>query len=197
MNNILLTVSILFSLIAPIVGIIGILQGNFRPQRMTRFIFLVITLTSFGSLLLQGDRTAVYLAGVEFLASITIFILSIKYGMGGFSKFDLTVLALSSVAFIIWQSSQNHELGLIMAIITDIIAFSPSIIKMIKEPATEDAKFYLFSFLAALFSLLSMSDFTFMGIIFPLYILIINGLSVFLIKLMPKLEIRNYCMSVF
>ncbi|MDD3156124.1 MAG: hypothetical protein PHP14_01580 [Candidatus Pacebacteria bacterium] len=47
------------SLSAYAIGFVSILKGKFRPQRMTRFLLLLISLLFVGTLLAQGDTNAI------------------------------------------------------------------------------------------------------------------------------------------
>jgi hypothetical protein len=94
-NKIFILCSTIFALFSPIFYVISILKGESKPHRTTRFVLLIITLLSFSALLAQNNTVAVFLAGVSFLQSIIIFILSIKHGMGGRTKIDILCLLVA------------------------------------------------------------------------------------------------------
>lgn len=169
MKNIFLTMSVVISLSAYIVGIYSIIRGNFRPQRMTRFLLLLISLLFVGTLFAQGDRNAIYLALVTFIGTLAIFILSIKKGIGGTTKLDLVVFFMALFSLVVWYTTKNPILGLSMSIITDFIAFFPTLVKSWILPETEEWKFYILDVFSSLCSLLSISVFTFGKVIFPIY----------------------------
>jgi hypothetical protein len=70
-----------------------------------------------------------------------------------------------------------------MSIITDLIAFSPTMVKAWFLPKTEDWKFYAIDGIAGFLNLLSLSIFTFGKVIYPIYVLFGNGLLVLLITI--------------
>lgn len=86
MKSFFIVISSLLALISPLVYAKAIVKGEAKPHRTTRLILLVITLLATISLFAQNDTVAIWLAGVSALQSIIIFILSIKYGMGGWGK---------------------------------------------------------------------------------------------------------------
>jgi hypothetical protein len=51
-----------------------------------------------GTLLAQGDRNAIYIIFVIFVGNLIIFLLSIKRGVGGTTKFDILVLMMALVS---------------------------------------------------------------------------------------------------
>jgi len=59
MENILLALAAMVSLSAYAIGAVSIIKGKFRPQRMTRFLLLLISLLFVGTLLAQGDTNAI------------------------------------------------------------------------------------------------------------------------------------------
>jgi hypothetical protein len=101
MKNLFLILSVAIACISPIIGIRSILKGKFKPQRMTRFLLFLVSLLFIGTLLAQGDRNAIYVILVIGLGNLIIFLLSIKNGMGGTTKFDILVLSMAIVTLTI------------------------------------------------------------------------------------------------
>ena len=64
MPNIFILISVVLALISPIVYSVAILKGEAKPHRTTRFVLLLITSLTTASLFVQGNRVAIYLAGV-------------------------------------------------------------------------------------------------------------------------------------
>jgi len=72
------------------------------------------------------------------MGTLSIFILSIKRGIGGSSKLDIMIFLMVIVSLVVWYTTKNPVLGLIMSIVTDFIAFSPTLIKAWVLPETEE-----------------------------------------------------------
>jgi hypothetical protein len=183
MSLIFIYLSIIFGFISPIIGIYFILKGNFHPQRTTRLILAIITFLFVATLYAQGDRNGLFLAIPSFIGCLTMFFLSIPYGTGGFKPFDFVVFNLAMTTMVVWKTTNNPVLGLYMSILTDLIGFTPSLIKMWHQPQTEEWKFYLSDVFAGVFSVLSVTTFNLNALAFPTYILLINTTSVLMILL--------------
>lgn len=181
MQNIFLIISIIAGFVSPIIGITSILKRGFKPQRMTRFLILLLSLLFVSTLLAQGDRNGIFIAVAQLIGSAIIFILSIKRGMGGTNRLDYLVMGLSVSAIIVWKSSNNPLLGLLMSILADFIGFVPTLVKTWKYPETEEWKFYMSDVVASFFSILSISLYSINNLAFPIYILLINTTSVVMI----------------
>ena len=190
MENILLVLATTVSLSAYAIGFVSIIKGKFRPQRMTRFLLLLISLLFVGTLLAQGDTNAIWLALAAFMGTLSIFILSIKRGMGGSSKLDITVFLMVIVSLVVWYTTKNPVLGLTMSIVTDFIAFSPTLIKAWVLPETEEWRFYVMDVISSFLIILSLSTITLGNAIFPIYIFLINLLVTIIILIRGKKQVK-------
>jgi len=174
MQDIFLIISTVIGLITPIIGIRAVLRGEYKPHRITRLVLLIVTVLFVATLVAQNDRTALYLALAQVIGSIGIFILSIKYGVGGTSKMDAVVFLGAMASLVIWKTTNNPALGLYASILTDLIGFSPTIVKAWKDHKSEDWKFYACDVLASFFNLLALRSLLLNEIVFPIYIFLIN-----------------------
>lgn len=181
MKLLFLDLSVLAAVVSPVIGIRAIILGTFQPQRMTRFLIFIISLHFVGTLIAAGDKNGIYIALTQLFGSFIILSLSIKKGLGGYSKFDLLIFFLAMISLIVWQTTSNSLLGLLMSIVTDVIGMIPTLIKTWKLPHTEEWKFYLSDVIASFFSLLSIQSYSLSTLAFPIYIFLINSTSVLMI----------------
>lgn len=181
MQQIFLILSIVAGFVSPVIGISSVLKGNFKPQRMTRFLIMLVSFLFVGTLFANGDTNGIYLASAQLLGSMAMFYLSLKRGIGGNTRLDWTVFAMAIGSLIVWQTTNIAFLGLVMSIVTDFIGFVPTLIKTWNHPETEEWKFYMSDVVASFFSILSISTLSLSNSVFPLYILAINIVSVVMI----------------
>jgi len=179
-------ISSVLALISPIIYAKAILRGDAKPHRTTRFTILLTTVIGTASLLASHNTVAVWLAGVSALQAIFIFTLSIKHGMGGWSKSDISCLAISIVGIILWQTTNNPLLALYASIVADFTGMVPALIKTYHFPKTEVWSFYLLDVFAGLFSAIAVQRWTISEISYPLYIVLINFAMVLLV-IRPRL----------
>ncbi len=181
MKELFLGTSIIASFISPVIGIYSIVRGDFRPQRMTRLLFFLLSFLMVGTLWAQGDKNSIFIAIAQLIGGFIILLLSIKKGIGGYGLMDGIVFVMTIASLVVWRTTNNPTLGLVMSIVTDIIAFSPTIVKTWKLPATEEWKFYMSDVIASSFSILSITRYSPENLVFPLYILALNTSSVVMI----------------
>lgn len=183
MQTILIVLSSVLALIAPIVYARGILKGEVRPHRTTRFVLLVISALATATLFAAGDRVALWLALIALIQAIFIFALSIRRGMGGWAPTDLLCLGVALVGIVLWQVTNDPLLGLFFAIGADFMGMIPAIIKTYRAPDTEIISFFLLDVFASSFTLAALSVWSVGATAYPLYILGINAFMVTLIWL--------------
>jgi len=174
MQTIFIVISSILAIVSPIIYTRSILKGEAKPHRTTRFVLLLITTLSTASLIAQHNTVAVWLAGISTLQAIVIFYLSIKRGMGGWSRSDISCLVVALFGIIIWRTTNNPLLGLYFSILADFTGMVPALIKTYKFPHTEIFWFYILDTVAGLFTLLAVNSFTPEQVAYPIYIFLIN-----------------------
>ena len=180
--------SILFT-ISYLVYIKAIIKGQARPHRTTRLVILFLaTLTAF-SLYTQNSQSAFWLAAISSFFSLIIFVLSLKYGMGGWSRTDIICLIFAVIGIILWKTTNNPSLALYLAIAADFTGFFPTLVKTYRLPKSEYWLATGTGGLGAFFNLISIRIFSIQEIAYPLYLLVMESILLFLI-LRPN--IRKY-----
>ncbi len=188
-KNTFLIASIIIGFLEYPIGFYSIYKGEYKPHRTTRTIILIIMSIVTLSLFAQGDRVGLFLAAAQWIGCVVLFILSLKYGIGGVSKLDLAVLVFAVITIIIWRTTNNPTLALYMALLSDIIGMSPTLFKSYRQPFTEDPKFYITGATAGFFNLLALQSYDVKDLVFPAYIFLINLLIVVIILMNRKLKI--------
>ena len=159
----------------------SIVVGKTRPHRTTRFVLLLITSLGVASLFAGQDRVAIWLIGVCAVGALVIFLLSLKYGMGGWAKIDIACLIIAIIGIVVWQVTDSPVLGLYASVLADFVGMFPALIKTYRLPHTEYYLSYIFDISAALFTLLAIQKWEVQGFAYPLYIFIINSIMLILI----------------
>ncbi len=184
------TILLLLGLLLPVVGsvtyAVSIIRGKTRPQRMTRFLLMIITALMWGSLVAADDRSGVWLALVAFVQAVTIWALSLKRGIGGGDRLDVICLLICALGVAFWLLFGQARIGLLASILADIAASAPALRKTIRMPHTELLLFYALDTLAGV-CILFAGPLRLQAMIFPAYITAINLLFAVAIWL-PRLR---------
>lgn len=180
----------IISLITPLIGLRAVVKGEFKPQRITRFLVLCISSLFVGSLFFQGERHGLLLALVQWINSVLFFIISLRIGVGGKSWQDIFVLFLALGVIFIWKTTNDPVLALYLSIAADFVSFWPTIIKSFRHPYTEDPKFYASDMVAGLLNLLTLKSYNLQDLAFPGYIFLLNTLCMSLILISRKMGVK-------
>lgn len=126
------------ALVSVIPYIVSILRGNTKPERTSYLIWFIVDAVGILSYISVGATTTIWTGLVSTLMGLLVLLLSIKHGMGGFSKFDLTCLALALFGIFIWVSTNDALLALYFVTFVKIIGYLPTIKKSYFLPKTEN-----------------------------------------------------------
>ncbi len=118
--------------------IVSIFHGHTKPERATYFIWLIVDAVTITSYIAVGARTTIWTGLVFTVSALLIFILSIRYGMGGFSKFDIICLLLALGGISIWITTGDALLTLYFSTFVTLIGYLPTIKKVYFLPETEN-----------------------------------------------------------
>lgn len=108
-----------------------------KPQRATFFIWSTLGAIIFFSQLAKGASYSLWLPGLETFGVIITFILSIKYGVGGFNKKDYIALLIAAAGLTAWYFTKEAAIALYIAIIIDCAGLSLTLHKAYIYPESE------------------------------------------------------------
>lgn len=118
--------------------VVSIFRGRTKPERTSYLIWLIVDVVSIITYISAGATTTIWTGIVLTLTGLLVFILSIKYGIGGFSKFDLSCLVMALSGIFIWVTSKDALLALYFITFVNVIGYLPTIKKTYFLPKTEN-----------------------------------------------------------
>ena len=102
------------------------------------------------------------------------------YGYKKYGPIEIICFVLAIVAIVLWQLTNNPLLAIVFALIADILAGIPTIVKTYRDPKSELPLGWFMVAFGALLSLISNTIFDLPNLLFPVWILIVNTLIGFL-----------------
>lgn len=151
-----------------------ILRLKTKPERATWFIWSILLLIAFFAQVAKGGTWSLLATGPDCLVVIAIFILSIKYGVGGTTKLDIFALVGAGVGLVLWYLTNEPLLALLITILIDICAALPTIVKTYKDPGSETFIAYIGAGTGGLLGALAVGKLNFSLLLFPLWIFVLN-----------------------
>ena len=153
-----------------------------RPSRMTWFLLASIGWIIAISSYYGGATDTLWPLVINAAGSTIVAILAIKHGDGGWTRVDQVALIGVAATVIFAGITRNAFASLIAALVVDFIALLPTIAKLARDPATEEALPWVLTVLSNLFNALAVDWFagrlTTETAVAPLYFLAANGLIV-------------------
>ena len=114
------------------------------------------------------------------LVTFVIFVLSIKNGVGGFAKLDITCAVGAVIGLILWWLLKTPLASVYCNILVSLTAYVPIWKKAYLSPQTETRLSWFTAFLAAFMAAISVGSLNLKLLILPVYSIMLT-LSVFLI----------------
>jgi hypothetical protein len=184
--------SLLFGFIGTFVYIRDTIYGKTRPNRISWLFWSIAPLVGIYISYKSGIEIPLLIS--TFTAGFFPFIIFIssflnKNSYWKINKFDILCGLLSFIAIIIWVTTKDGAISLVFAILADLFASIPTIVKSWNNSDTENITPYSFGILNQIITFLIITNFSFFNLAFPIYFVIINIIIILSTK--KKLFIQN------
>lgn len=180
----LIVATSMLNLIGTLYYIAGILKDKVRPNKVSWSIWMVSPLIAALAALSDGAG-ATQIPGFmsSFLASLVILASFLsKKGFWKVTSLDYLCGFLSVLALIIWYFTKNPIWAIALAILSDLFALMPTLIKSYYHPESESISTYLMGAIAALASFTAITQLKFSFVALPFYYFSFNLITVFIIS---------------
>lgn len=164
----------ILSFVAVLPYIYDILKGKTKPERASWFIWTALGLIAFFSQLEKGATNSLWMVGTSTVSVLIVSLLSLKYGYGGFSKRDKTSLLIAAFGLLLWFFTKEAAFALFITIFVDSIGSFLTITKSHKDPESETLSTWIIATITGIFGALSVGEWNFILLVYPLYIFLAN-----------------------
>jgi hypothetical protein len=159
----------------------SILQGKTKPNRASWFIWLIVNCSLVFSYHSSGATTTIWLNIAYIFTTLTIFLLSLKYGTGGYTRLDITCLLGAAAGLVLWWLTDNAVIALYMNVFVDLLGFLPTLKKAYLQPRSENSTAWDMSTVANALNVAALTTWQFKIIVFPIYNFTFNALTAILL----------------
>ena len=174
MKEIFALISAVLILIAAPPYVIDTIKGKTKPERVTWLIFSVLGVIAFVSQVTLGASWSLVFSGLDTTASILVFCLAIKYGVGGHTRLDIGALIVAGIGVIIAIVAKEPVISLLGVIIADLSGMTLTIKKTYNSPKSETTISWLLVGTASLFGLLTVGRLSYGILLYPFYLMLAN-----------------------
>ncbi len=185
LREIIAGIAFCFALFNVVPYVRAIRRGETKPSRPTYAIWSVVNIVAVSSYIASGATVTAW-AGLAFVCtSLTVFIFSIRYGMGGASRVDIICLALAAIAIILWVTTGDPVIALYTSILAALLGYVPTLIKLHNHPGTENITSWRLSSTAMILTVLIIPTWTLPIFLSPICYLV-GDLSVLTLIVIQK-----------
>ncbi len=154
-----------------------------KPERASWLIWTVLGLISFFSQFAKGATWSLTMTGAQAVGDAFVFLLALKYGLGGLQKRDIAGLVGASIGLVLWGFTGEAAVALFIVIFIDAIGAVLTVLKTYEHPSTETISSWVLTFLGGLFASVAVGRLNFVLLAFPLYICLASASILFSIWL--------------
>ncbi|MEI7765173.1 MAG: hypothetical protein WCI93_01145 [bacterium] len=176
-------IAVLIQLIGVSFYIRDMLRGNTKPNLVSWVVWALAPLIGSWLSVKAGAGLSVlpvFMAGFNPILVIIIAFV-IKKGYWKITKFDIYCGVLAIFALFLWFLTNNFALSILFAIISDLLASIPTIVKSWNYPDTETSATYFGGIIANIVGLLIIKNWIFSIYALGLYFIVVNIIIVFAI----------------
>ena len=174
-------ITIPIALISIYLYIRDIFIGKVKPNKITWLFWGIAPLI--GSYIGYKSGISLPLLATTFMSGfgcILVFLIAIfhKNAYWKITKFDIACGVISAITMVVWITTENAVLSLVFAILADLAAGIPTIMKSWKYSETETIAPYALGILNVFITFIVIKDLSFINFAFPAYLVITNSIVI-------------------
>jgi hypothetical protein len=160
-------------------------RGKAKPNRVSWIFWMIAPFVAVYVGFKSGVHipllVSTFVAGfIPFLVLIATFFNKDSYWKT--TKFDIFCGIISAITIIIWITTKNGVISLTFAVLADLFASIPTLIKSWKYSETENIAPYSFGTINQIITFLIIINFSYLNLIFPIYLVVVNIITIIGIK---------------
>jgi hypothetical protein len=159
--------SVMLIVIGMVPYYVDIFRGKTKPHRMAMFIFAILSAIAFAGQWLEGAEASLWFAFALLINQLALFVLSFKYGMGGFNSSDKIGLLLTVLILAGWYVTDSVALALVLTVTANTIGKMLVMAKVYHHPNTELLFSWVTASVASIFAVLAVGELDWLLILVP------------------------------
>ena len=169
------------SLVAFVPYIIATLRRQTKPNRATWWIWTVVGLMLGASYWSSGANHTIWVPASYIIGPLATAILSLRYGEGGWTRFDRYCLIGAGVSAVLWWVFSSPLVALSINLCIDCAGALPTVRKAYANPEGEDRLAWIMFFAGNSINLLAIEHWNFAIASYPVYMFFGSGIITALI----------------
>ncbi len=171
--------------------------GRVRPNKVSWLLWSIAPAIVFFAALSKGWTWGQFPVLIYFSSTALIFLCSFinRKAYWAIGRFDFICGVVSLLTLIVWAMTKNPNLAIALAIVADILASVPTLVKSWQYPETESCEPFAAGVFNAATSFFAMSIWNFTSLAFPIYLMVVNGLLAIIVLRKKWMKGANHELS--
>lgn len=154
-----------------------ILRGKTKPHVFSWLVWGFVTLIVFVLQFVGGAGIGSFVTLSAAIMCVVVFLLGLRMkGKKDITSSDTVFLVLAFCSLSIWLVAKQPTLSVLLATITDLLGFAPTVRKSWHNPYTETLSFYIINTVRFILAALSLQTYSVVTALYPIVWFVANGL---------------------
>lgn len=151
-----------------------IFSGKTKPHAFSWLVWGVLNAIVFVGQVSDGGGAGSWVVGFTAAVTLSIFVLSLRFGEKDIKAFDWFCLIGAGVSLLPWLVTNDPLLSVILVTIIDILGFVPTIRKSYNKPHQETLVTYVLSTVKYLLAIVALQNYSWVTVLFPLAMVVVH-----------------------
>ncbi len=188
MNNALIAIAGLLTITSCLPYIIDIAKNKTHPNLVSWITWMLVSGINTAAALSDHAIHTAILSGSIVLTDLIIIIMGLKRGVRRYTKFDIICQIIAIIGLVLWLATGNASLAVVSSISVVFIAALPTWRHAYLKPSEETWQGFAMAVIASVLTILSITNYTFVSLAFPVVTVINCSVIVAIILLGRKNE---------
>lgn len=171
----------ILTIVALVPYIIDVIHKKTKPNVVSWFTWTLLTSIATAAAFAAGEPEAAFLTLANAAGTFTIVLLGLKNGIAKFSLFDAVCQTGALAALALWLILDIPLVAIVGVVFIDFLGVLPTIRHSWLEPQEETWQTFFLSTIAPMFTIASLTALNFENLLYPLYLLLADGLVMIII----------------
>jgi hypothetical protein len=159
------------------------LRGTTRPHRGAWLIWSVLAVVVCLSQRADGASWTLAMAGTQAVVTSFVFVLAIRWGVGGISPAEAATIALAGAGVAAWVLAEDPTIATAGVMVADLLAIGLIVPKICREPDSETLATYVLASVCGALAIGAVGAFDVALLVYPAYYCVINaGISALILS---------------
>jgi hypothetical protein len=156
-------------------------SGTTRPHRGTWLIWGVLAVVACASQRADGASWSLVLTGSQAILTALVFVLAIRHGEGGLTRFELSLMSIAGAGVVGWLVAHDPVIAVACVIVADLAAAAMMTPKAYRDPHSETLAMFGLASVAGALAAGAVGEADVSLLLYPGYYCVVNGLMALLL----------------